>query len=91
MTAPHPHTPSPATIIGAAIEAMAGTLTVARALIAAGRRVDLGGLDREVATICAAAMVLPEAEGRALRPLLVALERDIGVLQAALATADAAP
>ena len=85
MTAPHPHAPSPAAIIGAAIEAMGGTLTVARALIAAGRRVDLGGLDREIATICAAAMALAEAEGRALRPLLLALERDIGLLEAALA------
>ena len=91
MIAPPPPAPSPAAIIGAAIEAMGGTLTVARALIAAGRHVDLGGLDREIATICAAAMALAEAEGRALRPLLVALERDLGVLQAALAAEAGAP
>ena len=90
MTAPHPHAPSPAAIIGAAIEAMGGTLTVARALIAAGRRVDLTGLDREIATVCAATMALPESEGRALRPLLVGLERDLGMLQAALAAESAA-
>jgi len=52
---------------------MLGTIAVARALVCAGRRVDLAGLDGEISALCAAAITLPAADGQGLRPALEAL------------------
>lgn len=70
-----------------------GTLALAEALVASGRAVDLAGLDREVAGLCAAAAALPPAEGRALRgDLAVLLARVDSLLLAARAAApDSSP
>ena len=91
MTAQQTQSPRHTDIVIAAIDAMTGTITVARALVAAGRRVDLTGLDGEINVICTAAMTLPEAEGRALRPMLAALEQAVGDLAAALMAGETAP
>jgi hypothetical protein len=80
---PHPATHAEA--VRAAIEAMGGTVTVARALVEGGRRVDLAGLDREAAALCAAVMALGIEEGRLLRPALVALLRQVESLAAEVA------
>lgn len=85
MTAPDSHPTFPVVAIGAAVEAMSGTIAVARALVAAGRRVDLAGLDAEISAICAASLTVSAAEGRALRPNLIALEQEVSALAALLA------
>lgn len=84
MTAPSLTPPCPAIAVDAALEAMLGTVAVARALVAAGRRVDLEGLDREISALCAAAIALQPDEGRALRPKALALHEGLEALQAAL-------
>jgi hypothetical protein len=68
-----PATIHPCEAVRAAIEAMDGTLAMARALVEGGRRIDLAGLEREAATICAAVIALELEEGRRLRPALVGL------------------
>jgi hypothetical protein len=71
----------------AAIESMQGTLALARALVEAGRAVDLAGLDREAARLCAALACLPEGAGARLRAPLHGLTQELdrlaGVLRAA--------
>ncbi len=60
------------------------TIGVARALIAAGRVVDLTGLDRGVGLLCAKALDLAPERGRDLRPHLAALQLDAEALTQAL-------
>jgi hypothetical protein len=79
-------TPSHAEAVQAAISALDDTLAMARALVEAGRRIDLAGLDAEAAALCAAAVALAPAEGRALRPALEALRRQVDSLSASLRT-----
>lgn len=83
--------PCPAEAVEAAVEAMLGTVAVARALVGAGRRVDLEGLDGEIGALCAAAIALPVEEGRTLRPAVQALLESIEGLAAALRLASDAP
>lgn len=85
-TAAHlpPRRVTPAEGVQAAIAAMDGTLAVATALVAGGRRIDLAGLDREAAVLCAAVMALDAAEAARLRPALEALCGNIDSLAAAL-------
>lgn len=68
----------------AAIEALHGTVLMARALVTTGRRVDLTGLDVEAACLCAAVAGLPIDIARPLRPALDALARDVDGLAALL-------
>ena len=68
--------------VRAAIRAMGDTLTVAGALLDAGREIDLSGLEREVASVCAAAVTLPAVEGRALRGELAALMLQVEEVEA---------
>ncbi|ONG50634.1 hypothetical protein BKE38_17615 [Pseudoroseomonas deserti] len=57
--------------IEAAAESLRSTLTLAQALALAGRQVDMTGLEREVALLCAAAAALPpERRGPARRALI---------------------
>ena len=84
MTAPSLASPCPATAVDAALDAMLGTVAVARALLEAGRRVDLAGLDREIGALCAAAIALPQREGRKLRAKAIVLQDALGDLTAAL-------
>lgn len=76
--------PCPAQVVAAAVEAMLGTIAVARALVGAGRRIDLTGLDQEIAALSAAAIALPVEEGRALRPAMESLHDSLQALAAAL-------
>jgi hypothetical protein len=68
----------------AAIESMRGTLAVARALVEAGRQVDLTGLDAGAAALCAAISMLPPDAARSMLPALVALLAEVDGLGAAL-------
>ena len=69
------HSPAAATL--AAIEALHGTVMMARALVSTGRQVDLAGLDAEAEGICLAVAGLPVAAARPLRPALEALAREV--------------
>lgn len=71
-------------VVAAAAAALLSALAVARSLAESGRRVDLGGLDREAAALCAAALSLPPEEGRRLRPRLAAIAAEAAALQEAL-------
>ena len=79
---PLPHCTAEA--VAGAVEAMAGTMAVALALVSAGRRVNLEGLDGEIGAICAAAVALPIEEGQALRPAVESLLESVEALAAAL-------
>ncbi len=75
----------PATAIRAAIEAMDGTIVMARALVEGGRRIDLAGLEQEAGRLCAAVMTLEATQARPLRPALEALRRQVDGLATSLA------
>jgi len=64
----------------AAIDSLQGTLTMARALVLAGREVDLAGLDREAARLCAAVACMPGDSGQALLPSLIGLAYELDAL-----------
>jgi len=53
-----------------AIDSLGGTIAVASALVDGGRRIDLSGLERDCAVLCAAVMTLDMPEARRLRPAL---------------------
>lgn len=76
---------SNARAVHAAIEAMGGTVLMARALVEAGRRVDLEGLDRDATALCAAVLTLAQDQARLLRPALEALLRQVDDLTAEVA------
>ena len=65
-------------------EGVAVMLRMARALLDSQRDLDLTGLDRMVGPLCARALDLPPAQGRAVRPLLIGLLAELDALQAAL-------
>jgi hypothetical protein len=71
------------------VETMAATLLLARALLAAGHRIDLDGVEREIGDLCAETVGLPRADGQALRPALEHLLREVEALEADIA--DRAP
>ena len=71
-------------VVRVAIEAMDGTLIMARALVEGGRRIDLAGLDREAGRLCAAVMALDVEEAKRLRPALEALRRQVDGLSVSL-------
>lgn len=71
--------------VHAAIEAMGGTVLMARALVEGGRRVDLEGLDRDAMALCVAVLALGPEEGRRLRPALEALLRHVNDLAGEIA------
>jgi hypothetical protein len=74
-------TSTPQKAVLAAVDELHGVLSLAEALFLAGRAVDLQGLDREVASLCAAAATLPPDQGRATRQALVALLAQVDELQ----------
>lgn len=67
-----------------AIDAMEATLSVAAALIAEGRRIDLDGLDAEIGRVCAACLAASRAAAPAVRGRLSGLVAQIDRLQGAL-------
>jgi hypothetical protein len=74
-----------AAILLAAIDAMEGTLSLAEALLARRRAVDLAGLDREIGRLCVAVLAAPRSAAPALRLRLESLRRVHDRLAAALA------
>jgi hypothetical protein len=70
--------------VSAAIKAMGESLTQAEASLAEGYALDLAGLDREIARLCAAAQEAPPAMAPMLRRELEALLGQVERLQAAL-------
>ena len=56
--------------VRAAIDTLGGTVAVARALVEGGRLIDLAGLERDCAVLCAALMALAPSDARGLRPAL---------------------
>jgi hypothetical protein len=80
-----PQAASHAQAVHAAIEAMGGTVLMARALLGAGRRIDLEGLDRDATALCAAVLALAAEQGRLLRPALEGLLRQVDDLAAEVA------
>lgn len=59
-------------------------IEASRALLAAGERVDLAGLDGGIGLLCAKALDLPPATGRALRPRLTGLLRSLDEMSLAI-------
>lgn len=76
-----------AATIGVIAETMRATVTLARALVDAGARIDLSGLDREVDELCADAIALPRPLGRELLGPLSRLRDEIAALERTLAEA----
>jgi len=72
-----PNAATHAEAVRAAIEALGGTVTVAKALVEGGRRIDLAGLDRDATALCAAVLTLATDDARALRPALETLLRQV--------------
>ena len=79
--------PSSAAAVAAAIAGLDGTLVVARALVEAGRRIDLDGLERDVVALCAAVMALDVRDARSLRPAIEALRHQVDSLAARIRAA----
>lgn len=75
----------PADRAAALAESVTATLRVARALVDAHRDIDLAGFEQETGRLAAAALDLPLAQGRALRPQLVAVLAELDSLTAAIA------
>jgi hypothetical protein len=90
MSSTAPQTPaSDAETAIEAVRALAEELTkivsVARALIEAGREIDLEGFQGQVGLLCAKSLDLPPDEGRRIRPRLIALSGSIEALSRAMA------
>ncbi len=81
---PHaePTPSSPSDRAAALARAAVGTLQVARALAQSRRGIDLAGLVQEIGRLCAAALDLPAAQGRAMRPLLLGVLAELDALTA---------
>lgn len=67
-----------------AIAAAGGLLRLAEGIAAAGRPIDLSGLDNTLGRICAQALDLPPEQGARLRPAMAALVSDLDLLSQAL-------
>jgi hypothetical protein len=73
-----------------AVRALSAELTkmveVARALVEAGRAIDLTGIDSQVGLLCAKSLDLPTGDGRRIRPRLIALFGSIEALVRVMAS-----
>ena len=69
----------PARLIGLA-ERLTRTLAVARALVMAGRPLDLTGFDDGIGMLCAQTLDLPTEDARAMRPVLLGLMENVNQL-----------
>jgi len=76
---------TPINAVRALAEELSRIVDVARALVEAGRAIDLAGLDSQVGLLCAKSLDLPPEEGRRVRPWLVALSGAVEALWRALA------
>ncbi|MGH7067182.1 MAG: hypothetical protein ACREFO_05305 [Acetobacteraceae bacterium] len=82
---------APPPTVPLAIERVSGFLKVTGALIDAGRRIDLNGIEGEIGWLCAAVLDLDPAAGRALKPRLSALVSELDTIEARLTAAGARP
>ncbi len=80
-----PHPPTPSDRAAAVAEAITGMLRMAQLLTRSRRRIDLAGLEEKVGRLCAAALDLPPAEGRAMRPLLATVLAELDALSLCVA------
>ncbi len=78
MTPQEQHTEA----VRAAIDTLGGTVAVARALVEGGRFIDLAGLERDCAMLCAALMALDIDQARRMRPGLEELLHQVNRLAA---------
>jgi hypothetical protein len=74
---------SPASV---SVRRLAAAVAVATGLASTGRAIELGGLDGLAGLLCAQMLDLAPADAMALKPGLVALERDVAGLIALLET-----
>lgn len=88
---PNPAVPPPAIpdapeirAVLAAVQSLANTLAVARALVTSGRAVELDGLEKEAARLAAALACLEEGSAPLLRPALDDCLRELERLDLAL-------
>ena len=70
-----------------AAQGISRVLNLALALAQSGRRVDLGGIDRQVGILCAQSLDLPPALGREMVPLLEAQIAALDRLRPLISTA----
>lgn len=63
---------------------LARSMAVARALIRAGRTLDLAGLDDGVGLLCAQTLDLPPAQAVTVLPCLTLLAQELDLLQQSL-------
>src|SRR4051812_13236561 len=75
-----PAHPRPVEHAAALADSVAATLRIARVLMDASREIDLSGLDQEAGRLCALALDLPPAEGRALRVRLIEVLAELDAL-----------
>ncbi|MBP0492486.1 hypothetical protein [Roseomonas indoligenes] len=80
-------TSTPQNAVLAAVDELHGVLSLAEALLQGGRDLDLQGLEREVGTLCDAALALPREEGRATRPALAGLLAQVNGLRSRMSRA----
>ncbi len=73
-----PSMPTLATL--GSIETLRATVAMARALVETGREVELAGLEHEAAALCQAVRALPAHAGRAMRPAMLSLMREVEAL-----------
>jgi len=83
---PMPRYPPPIAAARELAQAIAGTVRVARGFAAAGRRIDLVGLEEPVGLLCARSLDLPPEQGRQMRVVLINLRRELHVLSETLRT-----
>ena len=72
------------------IAAVFGEIVAARRLVRAGRTIELDGLDKRIAVLCQAVVLLPADEGRDLIPLLEDLSASLDHLAVAIKAAEPA-
>jgi hypothetical protein len=68
-------------------DAIANTLRLARALVGAGRKVDLAGLDGPIGLLCAKSLDLSPEEGRQMRILLLGILEEVDAVSELLRAA----
>ena len=68
------------------LEQLQTTVALANGLAAAGRTIDLSGLESATGLLCAQVLDLPPSEGQVLRPALLSLHASIQQLLASLQT-----
>jgi hypothetical protein len=86
-----PRYPPPLAATRELAQSITGTLRVARGFLAAGRRIDLVGLEEPVGLLCARTLDLPPEQGRQMLVALINLRRELDVLSEALRMTQGAP